>query len=69
MTSMRSTERRIPPEHVQPLPQTNQTVRIELGICAPDQRYVTVRLTSLQQARWASALSAPLYGAPLAGHS
>jgi hypothetical protein len=42
----------------QPLPQTNHTVRIERSRLLAEQRCATVHLTSLQQARWVSALSA-----------
>jgi hypothetical protein len=47
-------------------------VRIELASALRAKQiivHVTDHVTSLQQARWASALSAPLHGAPLAGRA
>jgi hypothetical protein len=73
MANVRSTE----PRHSARAPcsrcrKPTTPVRIELASALRAKQinvHVTVHLTSLQQARWASALSAPLHGAPLAGRS
>jgi len=73
MASVRSTE----PRHSARAPCSRcrkpiTPVRIELASALRAKQinvHVTVPWTSLQQARWASALSAPLYGAPLAGRA
>jgi hypothetical protein len=69
MTSVRSTE---PRHSAQATAAANQSHPCESNLASALRAkqinvHVTVHWTSLQQARWASALSAPLYGAPLAG--